>query len=611
MLFRRAILALTLGALQIVNAAPAVKKPVRSQPAAKTIAKPAKTSGSAQASAVAQRWLKSLDLHDEIAQLIVMPFYGDLVNVRSKQFRQYQKLIADVHVGGMIVLGHSVYGSIRNAEPYAMTALVNRMQAMSAIPLLVAADFERGASMRVNSTTAWPYNMAFAAGGDLSLTRAEGAATAREARAMGVNWLFAPDADVNNNPDNPIINIRSYGENPKLVAAHVQAYIEGAHSDPKEPVLVTVKHFPGHGDTSQDSHLGLAKLTASKDRIDKVEMIPFRAAIDKGVDAVMTAHMAVPALEPDEIPATVSHNILTGLLREQMKFHGLIVTDAMNMQGLTQMFDTREAAVRSIEAGADVLLMPIRAEEAIDGVIEAVKAGRITKKRLDESALRVLTAKAQLGLNRSRLADLHKIAEVLASPEDEEKAQAVADRAVTLVKDQKDLVPLRKSGTTSLLILTESRSGTQGRKLIEEMRKRSSDLKITLLDPGMSKDDLDLVAKDALTSQSIVVAAYATVNAYRGNVALPGEYTSLMNTLLAGTVPVTLAAMGNPYLIRAFPGVAAYITTYSATPTADTALAKSLFGEIGFTGRLPVNIPGIAKIGDGIQHPASSVQKGL
>jgi beta-N-acetylhexosaminidase len=563
-------------------------------------------------SALAQRWLKSLSLHDEIAQLIVVSCYGEAVNVRSRQYRQYAKLIRDEHVGGVIVVGHVQYGSVRNADPYAMAALLNRFQHLAKIPLLVAADFERGASMRVNATTAWPYNMAFAAAHDVNGTRNEGAATAREARTLGVNWLFAPVADVNNNPDNPIINIRSYGENPQDVAAHVQAYIEGAHSDPKNPVLVTVKHFPGHGDTATDSHLGLARLDASAERVNSVELIPFRAAVEKGVDAVMTAHIAVPSLDATGVPATVSQPILTGILREQLKFTGIIVTDAMEMQGLLEMFNTREAAVRALEAGADVLLMPAKVEDAIAGVTAAINSGRLTRKRLDESALRVLSAKVRLGLNRQKPASQDAIAEVIGAPEEEEMAQQIADRAVTLVKDSSDMLPVRNSDTASLLVLAESRSGQQGRHLMEEMKKRAPKMKITLLDASMSKEDMDRVVQTTAGSSSVIVAAYATVNAGRGDVALGGEYPSLMSALLKGSAPVTLAALGNPYLLRKFPDVKAYLTTYSTTSTSETALAKALFGEIAIGGRLPVSIPGLAKYGDGIQLPATnSNPKGL
>ncbi len=559
-----------------------------------------------------RKWMRGMSLRDKVAQLVVMPIYGEVTNTRSAQFRKYQHFVRDLHVGGLIVTGHVTNGGVRNAEPFAMAALLNRMQKLSRVPLLVAADFERGASMRVASTTSWPYNMAFAAARDLDDARFEGAETAREARALGVNWLFAPVADVNNNPDNPIINIRSYGENPTDVANFVQAYITGAHSDNHNPVLVTVKHFPGHGDTAQDSHLGLARLDAERERIETVELAPFRAAIAAGVDSIMTAHLAVPALEPETEPATVSSKILTGLLREELNFRGIIVTDAMDMQGLTSMFDTAEASVRSIEAGADVLLMPKKAEDAINGVVNAVQRGRISRQRLDDSVAKVLAAKARLGLNRKRVTALDGIDDVVDSPEAEERAQQVADRAVTLVKDEKDALPLHRPETACLVALAEGRRNQQGQRLIEEVKKRAPNMFTATVDPGMSKEDLDQVSQKLSGCSEIVAAAYVTVSAYRGNVALAGAFPDFLNGLIAGKTPVMLAAMGNPYLVRSFPNAATYVTTYSSTPTSEASLAKAMFGEIAITGRLPITIPGIAKYGDGIQLPATKApQKGF
>lgn len=554
----------------------------------------------------ARQWTRSLSLHDKVAQLVIVPIYGEPTNTRSSEFRKYQHLIRDVHVGGVIVMGHSVNGGIRNAEPYAMAALLNRLQKMARTPLLVGADFERGASMRVNSTTAWPYSMAFGAAQDLAAVSEEGAATARDARAMGVNWLFAPVADVNNNPDNPIINIRSFGEDPQQVAKFVDAYINGAHSDRKNPVLVTAKHFPGHGDTTEDSHLALARLDADRDRIESVELTPFRAAIAAGVDAIMTAHLAVPALEPDNIPATVSSKIITGVLRDELGFHGIVVTDAMDMQGLSSMFDSAEASVRAIEAGADVLLMPKHPEEAIRGVMAAVQSGRISRKRLDESVSRVLAAKAHLGLRSKRLVNLEAIADVVDSPEAEQEAQEVADRAITLVKDSNDSLPLRHPGAACLIALTEGRRSQQGIRLSEEIKKRAPGLTTIIVDPSMSNADLDQVSQKASGCSQIIVAAYVTVAAYRGNVALSGGYPDFLNALIAGKAPVMLVSLGNPYLIRNFPKAATYLTTYSPTSTSEIALAKALFGEIPITGHLPVTIPGVAKLGDGIQVPAAT-----
>jgi len=373
-------------------------------------------------------------------------------------------------------------------------------------------------------------------------------------------------------------------------------------------VLVTVKHFPGHGDTAADSHIGLARLEAPLERIESVELAPFRAAIANGVDAVMTAHLSVPALDPVDQPATVSSKIVSGVLRTELNFHGIIVTDAMDMQGLTSLFNTAEASVRAIEAGTDVLLMPGRAEEAISGVLAAVESGRIKHQRIDESVAKVLQAKVELGLSRKRIVNLEGIAETVDTPEAEERAQQVSDRALTLVKDDKDSVPLRNPDRICLIVLTENRRGQQGLKLIEEVKKRAPGMTTILVDPLTSKADLaDISAKTAGFTQ-VIVAAYVTVSAYRGNVALAGNYPDFLNSLIAGKIPVTLVALGNPYLVRSFPSVATYLTTYSPTATSEISVAKALFGEIPIGGRLPVTIPDIAKYGQGIQLPAIHTQ---
>src|SRR5262249_47047499 len=241
-------------------------------------------------------------------------FHGESPNTHSAAYRKFLRLIHDTKVGGLVLTNVANGRVVQKAEPYALAAFINRMQRMAKTPLMVGADFERGASMRVEGTTPFPHAMAFGATFDPALTRYEGEVTAREARALGVQWVFYPVADVNSNPDNPIINIRSFGENPAEVAKHVRAYIEGAHTDHKNPVLTTAKHFPGHGDTAVDTHMNLATITADRERLDRVELVPFKAAIEGGTDSIMTAHIAVPALAPADIPSTLSPPLLTGLL---------------------------------------------------------------------------------------------------------------------------------------------------------------------------------------------------------------------------------------------------------------------------------------------------------
>jgi len=550
---------------------------------------------------VAAKWLRSMTPRERAAQLLIVPFYGESPNTRSRAYREFVSLVRDLKVGGLIVLNRVQYGSVKRADPFQMAAFVNRMQRLSRVPLIVGGDFERGASMRMTSTTPFPHMMAYGAANDLDATRALGASTAREARAMGVHWVFAPDADVNNNPENPIINIRSFGEDPRRVAAHVTAFIEGARSDPKNMVLTTVKHFPGHGDTATDSHIGLAVVTASKERLSEVELVPFQAAVAAGVDSVMTAHLAVPALEPEEIPATVSKSIMTGVLREQLGFEGLVTTDAMDMQGLSKLLPPGEAAVRALEAGVDVLLIPKDARETVRAILAAVASGRLKQKRVDESALKILRAKVKVGLHQKKLVDLEALGDALDSPEDSDMAQRVADRALTLVKNDGAMLPLKNPAAACSYVLAAGRFSTQGRDWMDVLRTKAPQMRATLLDPQLPVEELDKLADEAGRCENVVLVAYVTSSAYRGNVELAGNYPGFVQRVMASGKPVAFVALGNPYLLRTYPAVAAYIAAYSTAQPSETASVKALLGEIEVDGHLPVTIPGLAPAGFGMK----------
>ncbi len=540
-----------------------------------------------------------MKVRDKAAQLVFVSFYGEAPNTKSPEYQKYLRWVKELRVGGFVLVNRVKNGSVQHSEPFAMVTFLNRMQRAAKVPLLVAGDFERGDSMRVVTETKFPHNMAFAATRDPELSRYEGAVTARQARALGVPWILAPVADVNNNPDNPIINIRSYGENPEEVAAHVRAYIEGAHSATADPVLVTVKHFPGHGDTGTDTHLALAVLNADKERLDAVEMAPFRAGIAAGVDSVMTAHIAVPALDDPKTPSTLSRAVLTGLLREKLGFDGLITTDALDMQGITNHWSAGQAAVKAIEAGADVLLMPANPEQAVEGIVRAVERGAISRQRLDESVSRILAAKARVGLNRKKYADPEAAMDALDQPEDIARVDEIAERAVTLVKNEGALVPVKSAGA-AFVILPESACGEQGRAFAAEVRKRAPSAPVVTLEPGALDVEFEKAIAAVKDAQAVVVAAFVSVAAYRGNTALAGGYPKLLDALIAGGRPVVLIALGNPYLVRNFPGVGAYMTTYSTVPPSESAAVKALFGEIPFRGKLPVTIPGVAKYGEGL-----------
>ncbi len=549
------------------------------------------------------RWMKSMSLRDKVAQLVMIPFSGRSISTKTRDYRKFVHLIRDVHVGGLILVNVAQGRLAARPEPHELASFVNRLQRMSKLPLLVGGDFERGASMRVSGTTVFPHAMAFAAAGDPALTRYEGEVTAREARAVGVHWIFYPDADVNNNPDNPIINIRSFGENPQVVSRHVQAFIEGAGADRRSRVLTTAKHFPGHGDTATDTHLGLAVINADRQRLNNVELAPFRAAISKDVDAVMTAHISVPALDSADVPSTLSAAVLTRLLREELAFHGLIVTDAMDMGAIVKAFGDAEASVRAIEAGADVILMQPDADTAVNALVAAVRRGRISQKRLDQSVARVLAAKVKVGLDRGRLVDLEAIDDVVNAPEANDRAQEVADRAVTLLRNEPAQIPVRAPAKTCFLLLAESHYSNEGLVFTQEIHKRSPDALVLTLDPSLPDPALDVATERAGFCDATVVGAFVPVAA-RANLAVSAGYAKLLDTLIASGKPMTLIAFGNPYLLRSFPKVAAYLTTYSTVPLSEVAAVKALFGEMPIRGHLPVTIPDLAKYGDGIQLAA-------
>jgi len=586
--------------MRLLSAAAALCAMLIGLPAADPAPKPPKLDPKIAAERrAAQSLLKSLSLRDRVGQLVVAISYGNVPSTQSTEYMQFRHWIRDLHIGGIIVINHVQYGLLRYIDPHVMALSLNNLQKMSKIPLIIGADFERGASMRVSDTTKFPYAMAYGAARDLDATRVAGLITAREARALGVQWVFAPDADVQNNPANPVINIRAYGENPDDVAAHVAAFIDGAHSDPKNVVLLSAKHFPGHGDTDTDSHTDLPTLDAAADRIRAVEMKPFQAAIAHGVDSIMTAHIMAPALDSAGVPSTVSRKVLTGLLREELGFQGIIVTDALTMAGIRKVYGDGEAAVRALEAGADVLLAPPNPEVAIRAVVAAVEKGRIPRRRIDDAAEKVLQAKVHVGLMKNKLVDLDAISAALDSKEAEAHAQSVADRAVTLVRNEQNVVPLAAPDKACLVASSGIRLSSFGQKLAEEFHKRAPHARVVFVDNVLPPVALDAVLGDPSTCSAIVFATFTT------NPLLKGDLAPFVQKLSEGPVPVVFVSLGNPYLVTPFPKVAAYMAAFNAAPTAEIAVVKALLGEIAITGKLPVSIPDFGQYGDGLQLPAS------
>src|SRR5581483_6217353 len=395
----------------------------------------------------AEKTLHKLTTEEKVGQLFMIWARAEFLNQNSPQYLQLRDTMKKYHIGsfGMTVRWDPPF--LYRNEPYEAAALLNRLQQDSKLPLLVAADFERGLSMRLHGATEFPHAMAFGAAGKLDYAEAFGRITAQESRAIGVHWNFFPDADVNSNPANPIINTRSFGEDPQEVGQLVAAYIRGARAN---GMLTTAKHFPGHGDTATDSHLGLAQVTGDKARLDSIELKPFRDAIAAGVDSVMVAHVTAPALDPDpNHVATVSPAIVTGLLKNQLGFKGIVVTDALDMAGVTSLYSANigRAAVDAFKAGNDVLLIPADLDASYRAVLEAVRSGEISQAQLDASVLKLLKAKASLGLQKTRLVDLNTLPTTIGKPENVALGQQISDDAVTVVRDNGKILPLKKEGT--------------------------------------------------------------------------------------------------------------------------------------------------------------------
>ncbi len=495
---RRAVLCLLLLPFAFLMA---TKSRSQNRPAAVKQSKPAPQSNPASGlralPPAAREWVDStmrrMTVDEKIGQLLFTTYHGTFTSTDSPAYAQILHDVTDLHAGGFILITHITPLGIEKSQTYPTAVLNNQLQAKSKIPLLIGADFERGSAMRLDEGTSFPTQMAIAAGDDPRDAYTMGKITAIEARQAGVHWIYAPVADVNNNPGNPIINTRSFGEDPARVAEFVSAYVRGVEENGG---LATAKHFPGHGDTAADSHIDLPVIRASRERLDSLELIPFQAAIAAGVGSIMTGHLNVPALEPDpNTPATLSSHILTDLLRNDLHFQGLVITDAMDMGGITVRFAPGEAAVRAVLAGADCLLMPPVPDAAFEALQQAVKSGRISGKRLDASVRRILEAKARIGLNKNRLVDVNAINSHFGETSWQKQAQEISDRGITLLRDTPHRLPLdgTKPSRALLLAFYADPEPTPGEGLERELRSRFDSV-ITLRADTRFRDAANLSA---------------------------------------------------------------------------------------------------------------------
>jgi beta-N-acetylhexosaminidase len=578
----------------------------------------------------AEKSLRKLTPEEKVGQLFMIRLQAEFLNVANPEYLQVRDTIRKYHVGGVTMTVRWEPPFLYRSEPYEAAVLLNRLQLDSKLPLLVAADFERGLSMRLHGATEFPHAMAFGAAGKQEYAEAFGRITALEARAIGVHWNFFPDADVNSNPANPIINTRSFGEDPQQVGELVSAYIRGARAS---GMMTTAKHFPGHGDTSTDSHLGIAQVTDDVARLQSIDLSPFRKAIEAGVDSVMVAHVTVPALDaqPDHV-ATTSPAIVTGLLKEQLGFKGLVVTDALEMAGLTRLYAGHigRAAVDSFKAGNDLLLIPADLDASYQAVLEAVRSGEISTSRLDASVLKILKAKASVGLNKSRLVNIDALSDVVAQPANVALGQQVADDAVTLVRDNGKLLPLKEAGTVAAalpyqrveevrnhlvaVIFIDDVRVDAGRTLERQIRARIADANVLYVDSKIADGMATGILKAVGEAQIVIAAVYAVPTAGRApqgangltnSVSLGDANAALLQKILdQGAAKTMVLAMGNPYLAQSFPTIQNYLCAFSNVSVSEVSAVKALFGEIAIRGHLPVTIPGIAERGAGIERPA-------
>ena len=562
-------------------------------------------------SPAASAWVAStlgkMTVDEKIGQLLFTTYHGSFTATDTPAYAQMMHDIRDLHVGGFIIITHGSPLGIVKSQAYPTAALANQLQANSKLPLLIGADFERGTAMRYDEGTSFPTAMAVAAAGNRRDAYIMGKITALEARATGVHWIYAPVSDVNNNPGNPIVNTRSFGEDPARVAEFVEEFVRGVQENGG---LATAKHFPGHGDTAADSHIDLPVISANRQRLENLELVPFRAAIATGVDTIMTGHLNVPALEPDpNTPATLSRNILTDLLRKQLGFQGLVVTDAMDMGGITVRYAPGEAAVRAVAAGADCLLMPPVPDAAFEALRDAVKSGRISKERLNESVGRILRAKARLGLQQNRLVDVNAINHKFGSAAWQKEAQDISDRGVTLLRDTPHRLPLdgTKPSRALLLAFYADPEPYPGEDLERELRARFDSVTTLRADTRfVNASVLKLPSPDSY--DVAILALFVRVSDRKGNVDVPAEQAALAEQLFKTGKPVIAVGFGSPYLIERFQPADTWLGAFGISDVAQISVARALFGEIPVRGHLPVTIPGVnLKAGFGIEVPANAM----
>jgi len=568
------------------------------------------TSGTAATTAAtSSNWtdsvMRSLTLREKAAQIVWPSVYGDYVSGDSPQWRRLTEYVERERVGGF---------TISVGSPTEVAAKLNALQAMSKVPLLFGADLEAGAGFRarggyfvpnaidLGGAIVFPPEMGIGATHDTTFAYEQGRLTALEGRALGIHIAYAPVLDVNNNPENPVINTRSYGEDPELAARMGVAFIHGLQDN---GMIATGKHFPGHGDTGVNSHLALPVVTVSRSRLDTVELVPFRAAVNAGVGAIMSFHGAMPALDSTNVPGTLSSRVLTGLLRGEMGFKGIIISDAMDMRGVLDTYGSDEAVKRAVAAGIDVLIQPLDVSKTIDAVLAGISEGRYTEARLDSSVRRVLETKRRLGLAKSKLVDLNGLRFLVGDSANAQVARAAAEKSITLVKDSLRQIPLLSDSAKVLSITVARRADlSAGNAFNAELRQRLPKLRTEFVSTEDAALNYPRLLAAADSADVTIVNSYVGQSWDAVSASAPGAFTNFVHTLVdRGRKPIVVA-FGNPYLLQQLPWVSAYLVAWGGFPVSQTAAARALLGSAPISGHLPISIPPLANRGAGESRAA-------
>lgn len=592
----RSLLALVLCACTGGAAATPVESLVR--------ATPSYAPSTAASRAWADSVLRTLSLRDRAAQLVWPWILGDYVPEGSAEWERISKFVMDDHVGGLIV---SV------GSPTEIAAKLNALQRLSRLPLLVSADLETGVGFRarggyfvpnaidLGGATNFPWQMALGAANDPALAYELGKVTALEGRALGIQIAFGPVLDVNNNPANPVIGARSVSEDPRLTARMGVEVIRGLQQN---GMLATGKHFPGHGDTETNSHLALATVSAPRARLDTMELLPFREAINAGVGAIMTFHGFLPALDSSGVPATLSPKVMTGLLRNELRFDGLLVSDAMDMAGVVDQFGDVEAIKRAVAAGNDVLLMPRRITASIDAVVAGVSEGRYDEARIDRSARRVLELKYRFGLSQQRTVSLDEVRAVVGDSAHVDAAELLAARAFVLVRDSINAFPLRDGvagAKPRVLTITYARRAELGAGVTFNAElARGATVQSAYISADDAAPDYARVAALAAQSEVVVIGSYVNISSETATADAPRAFVEFARQLVATGKPVVVITFGTPYLLSQVPFVPTYAVAWGGTPASQRAAARAFLGEAEISGHMPISIPGLVRTGTGV-----------